>query len=307
MLTELILTETGCVERDKVDCAVRILREYEGLALEQDPRGYMVGYSGGKDSTVLAQIFREANVKHFLFHNMTGIDPPELVYFKRRQFAQWRDEGLMCVDMKPPESLIQILRRKKSIPSRMKRFCCEGLKEYKKPDFINCIGSYGVRKAESINRSNRRNELEIIKKAKDYRLFSFDNHENRRQFETCYATGFREVRINPVAFWEDTDVWDFIHDRKLPYCELYDEGFCRLGCVGCPMAGDGRKQEFDRWPGLRRVWEIAFRAVWEAREAAGMGWWRGISSISDLWDWWMEDLPDQDNEIDGQIELEDYS
>ena len=43
--------------------------------------------------------------------------------------------------------------------------------------------------------------------------------------------------INPIIDWEDEDVWEFINQYEIPYCSLYDEGFARLGCIGCPMSG----------------------------------------------------------------------
>ena len=60
--------------------AIRLLRGYEDFALKIDPRGYCVCTSEGKDSRVLGHLMRRAGVKHFYIHNITGIDPPELVF-----------------------------------------------------------------------------------------------------------------------------------------------------------------------------------------------------------------------------------
>ena len=43
--------------------------------------------------------------------------------------------------------------------------------------------------------------------------------------------------LNPIIDWETHHVWDYIKKHKLKYCELYDKGFKRLGCIGCPMVG----------------------------------------------------------------------
>ena len=304
MPTEFKFTNEGCVEYDKADKAILFLREMEKYALEKDPRGYMLGYSGGKDSTVLAQLFKEAGVKYFLIHNITGIDPPELVYFKRRQFAKLEGEHIFCMSIQHPKSIIQICEQQKLAPIRTKRFCCEYLKEYRPENLKNCVCSFGVRKYESLNREAKRDELEIQKSKKKVQLFTYDNDENRKQFETCYASGFREMRVNPIAYWTDADVWDFIYDRKLQYCELYDEGWDRLGCVGCPCANKQRKTQFERWPGLKRVWIIAFEKIWEAREIAGMKRLCGCNSALDMFNWWMEDLPSLELQIEGQMEFE---
>ena len=52
-----------------------------------------------------------------------------------------------------------------------------------------------------------------------------------------------------VVDWTTEEVWDFIREYNIPYCELYDQGVTRLGCIGCPM-GEGvhRKEEFARYP-----------------------------------------------------------
>lgn len=46
--------------------------------------------------------------------------------------------------------------------------------------------------------------------------------------------------LNPIVDWTDEDVWDFLDNIvKVPHCCLYDEGFKRIGCIGCPLAGGG--------------------------------------------------------------------
>ena len=77
--------------------AVRLFRYYEGLALHYDTRGYCVCTSEGKDSRVLGHLMRRAGVRHFYMHSVTGIDPPELVYFQRANFQAYRDLGVHCL------------------------------------------------------------------------------------------------------------------------------------------------------------------------------------------------------------------
>ncbi len=102
-------------------------------------------------------------------------------------------------------------------------------------------------------------------------------------------------------------MWDFIRDRRLEYCCLYDEGFTRLGCVGCPMARKKRAQEFARWPGMERIWRRGFDLMWEARQqrkAAGRQYSIRFDSVNDWWDWWMELTPRREAELAGQLELD---
>jgi len=37
------------------------------------------------------------------------------------------------------------------------------------------------------------------------------------------------MRVNPILQWEYEDVWNFILDMKIPYCELYDRGYTSIG------------------------------------------------------------------------------
>jgi len=307
-LSELVLTDTGVAERCKDDMAIRLLREYEGLALERDPRGYAVGFSGGKDSLVVKQLCKEAGVKHFCLYNVTGLDPPKLVYFKRKRFAEYEAEGIPCRDLMYKQNIVQLMRTKNMPPTRLIRFCCSELKERTPPDLQNCVYSFGVRQMESRSRAMRRDEMEVYHR-RGTTKFAFDNHENRRNFEVCYAANpLGQIRINPIARgWSDGDVWDFIHDRRLEYCSLYDEGFTQLGCAGCPMAGKKRVWEFKRWPGLERIWRRGFALMWEERlrrKAAGKRYNIDFQSVDEWWDWWMELTPKREAQIAGQLQMD---
>lgn len=63
-----------------------------------------------------------------------------------------------------------------------------------------------------------------------------DNDENRRLAEFCYRT--QKMLLNPIVDWTDEEVWEFLNEVvHAPHCCLYDEGYTRIGCIGCPMAG----------------------------------------------------------------------
>ena len=91
---ELSHAQPGALRGQPDEEAIRMIREFEPLAIRSDPRGYCVCTSEGKDSRVLGHLMRRAGVRHFYLHSITGIDPPELVYFQRRNFARYREMGL---------------------------------------------------------------------------------------------------------------------------------------------------------------------------------------------------------------------
>lgn len=93
-------------------------------------------------------------------------------------------------------------------------------------------------------------------------LDSFD--KNVQMVEMCYRT--HTTTINPIVDWTDGEVWEFIKEYNVPYCCLYDEGFKRLGCIGCPMGSkEQRMREFERWPKYKNLYLIAFEKMIENR------------------------------------------
>lgn len=271
------------------DDAVRQIRYYEALALELDPRGFCVCTSEGKDSRVLGHLFRRAGVKHFYLHNITGVDPPELVYFQRENFQHYRDLGHLTYDLMYRQSMWKLMEQKKFPPLRTIRYCCEHLKEIRNTEQAGCLMSFGVRKMESRSRAQNRDGLEIGqgKRSKSI-LLSFDNDENRRTFETCYRDF--EKRVNPIVYWSTEDIWNYSHDAKLEQCCLYQEGFYRLGCVACPMAGEaGRRQELERWPGFRKLYLHSFQRILDIRRQLGMTVLNSGETAESWFEWWLSD------------------
>ena len=46
--------------------------------------------------------------------------------------------------------------------------------------------------------------------------------------------------------------WDYIRSEHIPVNPLYERGFHRVGCIGCPLAGRaGRQFEFGPVSDLR--------------------------------------------------------
>jgi len=121
----------------------------------------------------------------------------------------------------------------------------------------------------------------------------------------------RSQAINPLIHWPDDVLWKFIRGAGLAYCSLYDEGFVRLGCVGCPMARDRvRLAEFARWPRFEARWKYVCRRTWERRsgttQSNGRPWFgdRYFSGWEEMWEWWVHDvrLPGTD-ECLGTLEM----
>ncbi len=63
----------------------------------------------------------------------------------------------------------------------------------------------------------------------------------------CNAFDLTRPRSTPLAFWSDTDIWEYIRHFNVPYCPVYDMGYQRTGCTFCMYGvhlekGDNRFQ-----------------------------------------------------------------
>jgi len=125
-----------------------------------------------------------------------------------------------------------------------------------------------------------------------------DNDESRRMVEQCYRT--RKTLVNPIIDWDESDVWEFLKNvRQVESCQLYGEGWHRIGCIGCPLAGKQRFAEFQRWPKYKDLYLSAFDRMLAEREKREKPTdWR---SAEEVFDWWMEK-----SVIPGQIRMDEF-
>lgn len=231
-----------------------------------------VCYSGGKDSDVILQLAKESGVPFRVTHNLTTADPPDNVYYIRRVFAALREEGIDCRINIPRRSLWKIMRETLVIPSRIMRVCCSELKERKMPDAPYIVT--GVRWAESAGR-RAKSGIAMVYTASDRStrvekggLLTTDDASSRRLFEQCAMRGVRV--LNPIIDWSDSDVWDYLHSRGIEGNPLYKEGWTRIGCVGCPLAGKRAMElAFARYPKLYKAWHDAVEYVIARRKEMG--------------------------------------
>lgn len=64
---------------------------------------------------------------------------------------------------------------------------------------------------------------------------------------------YNVVKIAPLVYWTEADIWEYIHEHNLPYNTLHDQGYPSIGCWPCTRpveTGDdlraGRWQGFDK-------------------------------------------------------------
>jgi phosphoadenosine phosphosulfate reductase len=56
------------------------------------------------------------------------------------------------------------------------------------------------------------------------------------------------AKLNPLADWTETQVWDYIKANRVPYNKLHDQGFPSIGCAPCTRAiQPGENLRAGRW------------------------------------------------------------
>ena len=281
--------------------AFEALRFASAQSLKIYKQPLMITYSGGKDSDVLLRLAENSGIPFEVRHSLTTADAPETVYHVRDTFRRMEEKGVKCVidahvqlDGKCA-TMWNLIPKKMVPPTRIKRYCCEVLKENGgRGRFI----ATGVRWDESSRRKNSRGVIEVSHRDKNKRLILMDdNDEARMQFETCQLKGQRTV--NPIIGWSTADVWDYVAMEHIPVNPLYGCGHTRVGCIGCPLASKrARIEEFIIWPKYKQAYIRAFDRMLEERHhrgkmAGGMRW--GDTGL-DIFNWWMENdvLPGQE-------------
>lgn len=236
---------------DKIQHSIELLKKYEEVALKMNPDGYYLAFSGGKDSQVCYELCKMAGVKFKAHFSCTTVDPKEVLRFIRKYYPD-------VVWHRPKESMFKLIEKNKSLPLRHLRFCCRLIKE------VAGAGSVvltGVRKAESKSRqSHKEVTMQCIK-------------------------GEDKLLMAPILEWRNGEVWEFVRNQIGYYCELYDKGFHRIGCVLCPNASPRTKQkELNASPKFEYAYKKAIK------KCIASGSYQQFDDENDVWNWWMQGI-----------------
>ena len=251
-------------------------------------------YSGGKDSDVMLELFKRSGIPFEVHHSHTTADAPQTVRHIRKVFRELELQGIPCEVEMPRTSMWKLIPQKLMPPTRLVRYCCEILKE---TGCENRFIAQGVRWDESVKRREW-GEISVPKERlhTTAETMMSDNTESRRVTELCMLK--RKMAVNPIIDWTHSDIWGFIRSEHIVVCELYQMGYDRVGCIGCPMAGKRRWREFSDFPAYKKLYLHAFDRMLQENERRGKeSKWK---SAEEVFAWWMED----DN-IPGQMSLED--
>lgn len=221
----------------KIDAAIKLLQ-----SIPTDDGPIEVCYSGGKDSDVILELAKMAGINYRAIYKNTTIDP-------RGTLQHVREMGVEIVQ--PKENFLSIVKRK-GMPSRFGRFCCEILKEYA----ILPRAVLGTRRDESRKRAERYKDPEQCR---------------------VYSDGMKVRQYLPILEWTNDDVKEFIDRRNIKCAPVYyDENGVfdvnrRLGCVGCPLASRKKRREaYLENPKMLLAQVKALQDYWDKKAVAGV-------------------------------------
>lgn len=244
----------------KIENSIELIREYAPFA-DKYGGGYKVMFSGGKDSQVLLDLFHKAGVNYRAYYNVTTNDPPENVYFIRKNYKE-------VTFIHPKHTFLKLIERKGILPCRGTRFCCEELKEKSGKGFV----AVGVRKEESFTRSK-------------YPPIEFSSRSKKaRKFDVKRMRKNRKVLFRPILEWREDEIWQYIEDNDIPINPCYDiRG--RVGCLFCPYA---KKKELE-WNA--KHYPLFYRNFMNTiQKLIDNGYFKRFDSKEQVWDWWVSKL-----------------
>jgi phosphoadenosine phosphosulfate reductase len=235
---------------DKIKYSIDLLKKHEQTALKMNPDGYYLAFSGGKDSQVIYELCKMAGIKFKAHFNCTTVDPKEVLHFIRERYPD-------VIWHRPEKSIFKLIEEKGILPQRYLRFCCRILKE--RSSGIGCVTVIGVRKQESKNRSKT------------------------KEIKHQCIKGFDKITLCPILNWSTKEVWEFIKNQIGYYCELYDRGFSRIGCILCPVVGSLKKKK--RELELAPRFEYAYKKA--IQKCMDNGSYKQFENSDDVFNWWI--------------------
>ena len=184
-----------------------------------DEERIVLSFSGGKDSTVTADVVAKALSNPSLVHifgNTTLEFPSTATYAER--FRENHPQAIFLT-AKNDEQVFYDVCEDIGPPARLMRWCCSMFKTGPITRVINSLYRnqqiltfYGIRKSESVSRSK-------------YNRVEDDAESVKIQQQTV---------ASPIFFWKDIDIWLYMISEKVDFNDAYRLGYDRVGCWCCP-------------------------------------------------------------------------
>ena len=254
----------------KIAESLDLLTKGEATALSMNPEeGYFLGFSGGKDSQTVYHLCKLAGVRFQPYYSVTGIDTPETVYFIRDNYPD-------VEFIRHKQNFFQLVEEK-GLPTIMRRYCCERLKEHFGAG--QCVLT-GVRAEESKKRSSYA-AIEVFSRRKEHQNQPRKRDEDwLTQEEHQCIKGQDKIMIRPILNWATEDVFQFLLMVGAKINPTYAK-HRRVGCMFCPFAPKAEIEYFETiYPGYRKRLLLAIER-WGTKNG-----YYGLSSAEEVLQWW---------------------
>ena len=299
----------------KIEKSKAVLKLASEMSEHYYHKPIIICYSGGKDSDVLLHLALDTlKTSEFeVLHSITTVDSPITNRYVNDTFKSLTEQGVKCSKTIPKTNMWDLIVEKKYPPTRTVRYCCAELKEAHTPNRVAVIG---VREDESTKRKGRdvfgvrggsyseatffslEHTAEVHREALEK-----EKEPNGTVWDCTLIKVMRDKQdtvVSPIYEWSDNDVWDYLKWGGWSYNPMYDMGYHRVGCIGCPMATYKQKmKEFADFPTYKQHYIRAFDEMLERNPKAKKNWKDG----EDVFNWWIE----KDQHVTkGQMTLADY-
>lgn len=188
-------------------------------ANEYPPESIVISFSGGKDSTVVADLAVRALSNPRLVHIFgdTTLEFPLTIAYSRR-FRE-NNPKIIFKTAKNKEQDFYTVCEDIGPPARMLRWCCSMFKTGPITRVLNSLYEdrdiltyYGIRKCESVYRSKY----------------------NRIEDSADAIKIQKQTVASPIFYWKDIDIWLYLLSEKVDFNDAYRLGYDRVGCWCCP-------------------------------------------------------------------------
>lgn len=252
----------------KEENSIEIIKEFKN---RNEGNKNICAFSGGKDSIVLYDLMKKSGIDFISIYSPPSVDPPEIKYHMDKYYPEVYRQPYARTDDGKEITMWYLLAHRALPPTRRMRYCCDVLKE--RTGEAGDTVYIGVRASESKDRSKRG-------------MVTFYKDKNM---------------IRPIFDWTDEEIWSYIIKNDLSYNPLYDKGFDRLGCIGCPLNSKSQKKELQMYPKYKEQYIRSFEHMLEYRKSKGMEtqWKTG----NDVYRWWIGEIKKQEGQIEGQCSM----
>jgi phosphoadenosine phosphosulfate reductase len=190
---------------EKVEKSKAILKE----ALERFPDKIALAWTGGKDSTTTLHLLRDlggGKVPIPVLNIDTSVKFKEIYEFRDQLAREWH----LNLIIERNDDALKVIR-----VAANKEECCLCLKA---EVIASSLIKYGWQALITGTRwdeqPDRVNEI----------------HFSPRQNP-------EHMRVQPILHFTELDIWQYIRENEVPYCELYRRGYRSLGCEPCTKLG----------------------------------------------------------------------